>query len=268
MTQLWSQRQGFRSSLREEFWTAFYTALRSRLIPFHIKLWSPYYRETTRIIEDSAASFMKEHIGHRIKLFNTEESYHRPADDNRVLDYIEVFYLMARHEKLRQTYTADVNTLFRRFNQPFELVEGKVHRRGSELLEDPIERLEDLVIPDDQLLKYLLAAREAFLDAREDRRLEGLRSLWDAFERLKSSGAPDKKTAVTKLIEEMVPYTALRVHVDAIARSLTDIGNQTNIRHSEQRVTIIDQDPVFIEYLFFSCFALAGDDSEESDLPA
>jgi hypothetical protein len=119
-----------------------------------------------------------------------------------------------------------VNTLFRRFNQPFELVEGKVHRRGSESLEEPVERLEDLAIADAQLRKYLTASREAFFDAREDRRLEGLRSLWDALERLKSLGETDKKKAVAKLIDELSPYSALREHVNSIVQGLTDVGNK------------------------------------------
>lgn len=153
-------------------------------------------------------------------------------------------------------YYESRNALFRRFNQPFELVEGKVHRRGSESLERPVERIEDLVIPDEQLRNYLLAAREAFFDARVDRRLDGLRSLWDAFERLKSLSDQDKKKSVANLIESLAPYPSLKEPVETIVRQLTDIGNKANIRHSEQRVEILNEDGVLIEYLFFSGFAL------------
>jgi hypothetical protein len=197
MTQLWSHRQGFRPALKEEFWTAFYTALRSRLVPDYLPFWEPYYQKGYRedFREGNAESFMKEHIGDSIRLFYTDV-YERQTNNSRVLDYVEVFYLMA-HDQLRQVYADEVNTLFRRYNQPFELIQGKVHRRGSESLEEPLERLEDLRIRDKQILRYLHTAREAFFDAREDRRLEGLRSLWDAFERLKSLGDPVSDTTVS-----------------------------------------------------------------------
>lgn len=41
-----------------------------------------------------------------------------------------------------------------------------------------------------------------------------------------------------------------------MVRQLTEIGNKANIRHSEQRVEVINEDGVLIEYLFFSGFAL------------
>ena len=54
----------------------------------------------------------------------------------------------------------------------------------------------------------------------------------------------------------MARFEELRLHLDKVFRSYTDIGNASNIRHSERGKTLIDDDPILIEHLFYSVWSL------------
>jgi hypothetical protein len=51
-------------------------------------------------------------------------------------------------------------------------------------------------------------------------------------------------------------FEELRPHFDNIFRAYTAIGNTATIRHSERNKVFIDDDPVLIEHLFYSVWAL------------
>lgn len=257
----WSHRKGYREPLMGEFWSAFdsllhrlihqtdryrhqYGIFGGLVVPYGEAMWEDYKLQRA----------IRERIG-RDYYSPLKDHRKRPADEHHVLDFIEVFYdLAAKGHK--QSFSDAVNELLQRFNQPYELVKGEIHYRGSEVLDEPIEELDRMVVKDDPLRKYLEAAQAAFFDARQDRRLEGLRALYDAFERLKTLREGDKKGSVAKIVGELARFEELRPQFDALFRAYTIIGNTTSIRHSERDKVFIDDDPVLIEHLFYSVWAL------------
>lgn len=246
----WSHRKGHREPLTREFWSAYDSLLRR-----HIAI----FGNLVIIVGDSRYDYklmdaVRERIGRGYySPYNSARKV--PPNEDHVLDFIEVFYDLAMKQS-KQFYSDAVNGLFKRFNQPYELVNGEVHYRGSEVLDVPVEELDRMTVADEPLRKYLESAREAFFNARQDRRIEGLRAVYDAFERLKTLREGDKKGSTAKVVDELARAEELRPHIDKLFRAYTDIGNTANIRHSERDKVLIDHDAVLIEQLFYSVWAL------------
>jgi hypothetical protein len=79
--------------------------------------------------------------------------------------------------------------------------------------------------------------------------------LVDAFERIKSSQAKDKKQSLEQLIASISPDARIGKLLDDLFRRHTEIGNEYTIRHHEQdkkRLT----DEHLTEFLFFSYYNL------------
>jgi hypothetical protein len=199
---------------------------------------------------EPAEERLKELIGSRWTPISYSEVTLRPRREEEILDTIEAFWRLSEE---KASYTAEVNALFSRFNQPFKIEKGSVKRRGSEVLEKLFAA--ELSSTDEVVIKYIEAAVESFFYAKEDRRLEGLRSLYDAYDRLKSSLNSDKRESIRELIKTLAP-PSLGKPFDELLNALTSIGNEANIRHSEHRVTLIDHDPELIEFLFYSLYSL------------
>lgn len=256
----WSHRSGHCEPLTGEFWTAFDTLLRRLIMETEpqydvggffgvLAVPSEYGCD-----DEDLRTVIREKLG---------RDYYSPFDDYReapkrepdVLDFIEVFYDLAA-EPCKPTYTTEVNQLLARLNQPFELVAGEVHYRGSEVLDAPVEKLDGMTVRDEVLRGYLEHARDAFFDARQDRRLEGLRALYDAYERVKTLLDGDKKSSVSRTVEKLARHEELRPHFEQLFQSYTAIGNTANIRHSERDKVPLDDDPDLVEHLFYSGWAL------------
>ncbi|MCA9422692.1 MAG: hypothetical protein KC587_18505 [Nitrospira sp.] len=109
---------------------------------------------------------------------------------------------------------------------------------------------------DDKLDQLLDLARTKFLDPDSVVRREALEKLWDAWERVKTLEPPANKRESTKaLLDKAATEPQFRKLIENEARSLTDIGNNFHIRHSEiQQVEIQSEDQ--IDYLFHRLFAL------------
>lgn len=131
----------------------------------------------------------------------------RPREEPDVLDYVEALHDLALDQTLptsghsrsvsakpnctgRAAYTLEVNDLFVRFNQPYRVVRGRVLRRGSVVLDRLVE--EGLPVADEETERLLTSACKDFYFSREDRRLAGLRTLADAFERIKTHRLPGR----------------------------------------------------------------------------
>lgn len=158
----------------------------------------------------------------------------------------------ADYEVARQTYNHRVNEFFQRFDQPFYLAKGKVIRKRSPILHDHVTAT-DFPGAEPHLAQLLRTAIQDFFNPREDRRLSGLQVLVDAFERIKSSQAEDKKRSTEQLIASISPDARIGKLLDDLFREHTKIGNEYTIRHHEpdkRRLT----DEYLTEFLFFSYY--------------
>jgi hypothetical protein len=81
-----------------------------------------------------------------------------------------------------------------------------------------------------------------------------IEKLWDAFERMKTLFDPNKKTSITKLIKIMSNKLETTLWENEF-RSLTEVGNNYQIRHHETNKKPISSDTER-EYLFFRMLSL------------
>lgn len=152
-------------------------------------------------------------------------------------------------------YLAEINTMFRRCDHPYELdASGRVRRMGPPVLG---EELAATVFNsgDPELDRILETARRKFLDPDHEIRQESLEKLWDAWERLKTLLPGDKKAGIKALLDMAVSEEKFRERIEHEAKELTDIGNTFMIRHSET-----DKVPLavteHIDYLFHRMFSM------------
>jgi hypothetical protein len=154
----------------------------------------------------------------------------------------------------RYNYTVNVNSMLKRFNHPYKLQKGVIVRVDSEVLDSRITSVE-FRTDDDHLLTLLNSAVDNFLDRSGTKKLEGLRSIVDAFERLKTLEDTDKKKSVAQVIEKLSPFDEICLHYDDHLRKLTDFANKYTVRHHEVDKIVLD-DETLIDYLFYSYFNL------------
>ena len=108
----------------------------------------------------------------------------------------------------------------------------------------------------DPILDGLLeTARKKFLDPDVHDRREALEKLWDAWERLKTLEAEDKKRSVGLLLDKASRDSRFREVLEVEAKTLTEIGNSFMIRHTEVGKAPIRQDE-HVDYLFHRMFDL------------
>jgi hypothetical protein len=120
--------------------------------------------------------------------------------------------------------------------------------------------VEDLlkVLPvsgDPQLDELVRDARDKFQDKSPEVRKMALDRLWDAWERLKTLEAGDKKASITKILDSVAPTTEFRELLEREAQELTKIGNTFQIRHWERGTVPVEQ-VRHMDYLFHRLFAL------------
>ncbi len=133
----------------------------------------------------------------------------------------------------REDYRKDVNRLFRRNNLAFELkANGEIERLGPIILRDILART--IFRSEDQELNELLDdARKNISDPDLAMRRIAVEKLWDAWERLKTLGGPNKKQQINDLLTRAISLAELRDRIEQEAQELTEIGNKFRIRHSE-----------------------------------
>lgn len=200
---------------------------------------------------------------------------HEVPDTLQVLDTVEFFarrvsrpgkrdyHSYFRHHHVsdfdigagRASHRQAVNRMLRRTGHPYELdEEGAVQHLGAPVVGEAIAAA-SFNTGDGDLDRLLTTAIAKFSDPDPAIRAEGLEKLWDAWERLKTLLAADKKQGIADLIEQAVPEPNLRAQIETEAKALTEIGNKFMIRHTETdkpKLEALEQ----VEYLFHRMFAL------------
>lgn len=154
----------------------------------------------------------------------------------------------------RYKYTVEINAMLRRFNYPYRLQKGRIVRIGNELIDDWILAT-NFRTSDEHLLHLINTAVNNFYDKSGKKKLEGLRSLADALERLKSMEGADKKRSVEKVVAKLSPVEDIRLHFEEHLRKMTGFSNKYTIRHHEIDKTTLTDDTL-VDYLFYSYYNL------------
>jgi hypothetical protein len=191
----------------------------------------------------------------------TQESYH---------SFFRHHHLSYDRAAGQKEFRDKINTIFARNGIAFELhpvpsktpkgralgeSTGEIRRLGPPIAQDVL-RSSLFSTGDNELDTMLETARTKFLNPNPAVRRESLEKLWDAWERLKTLGpAPDKKASVKALLDSATSEPKLRSILEQEAKSLTEIGNTFQIRHSETTQTLLREDAQ-VDYLFHRLFAL------------
>ena len=171
-------------------------------------------------------------------------------------DFFRHYHLSFDYVMGRNEFAGDVNRIFRRNGLAYTLTnEGLIERLGPLVLRE--ELISTHFQSGDNILDGLLEdARRKFLSPRQEIRGEALEKLWDAWERLKTTGeGSGKKEQITSLLDAAAGPNSpqFRHHLEKDARKLTDIGNDLHIRHFEMDKEEI-QKSEHIDYLFHRLF--------------
>lgn len=149
-----------------------------------------------------------------------------------------------------------VNRVLSRNGIAFSLEQdGRVTRLAPPVLDEEL-RGAAFDTGDATLDGLLEAARNKFLSPDPTMRREALEKLWDAWERLKTlEPGVDKKASAKALLDKAADESSYRDVLEQEAMTLTKIGNNFRIRHSETtQVEIRTEDQ--IDYLFHRLLAL------------
>ncbi len=166
----------------------------------------------------------------------------------------EVYSRRAGQEKFR----SDVELIFARNGLAFTLGKDMRITRLGPAEARPL--LSDFTpdTGDADLDAKLRAAHTRFLSRDPQGRLDALRDLWDAFERLKTlERGGDKKASFQQLIDRAAPGSPFGQHLGAEMAELSKIGNAFHIRHFEHdRAPLPEPVSTTADYLFTRLAAL------------
>jgi hypothetical protein len=155
-------------------------------------------------------------------------------------------------KKARYDYTVNVNAIFSRFNHPYKLVNGHIIHLSSAVLDTRVFTHD--FNSDDQHLLGLLNKSIEFLGERSGKRkLDALRCIVDAFERLKTLEGTDKKKSIETVLTRISPNAEIQTLMNQHFRNLTDIANRSTIRHHERDRAILT-DNEFVDYLYYTYY--------------
>ncbi|HEE4846453.1 TPA: stationary phase or STEss regulating sigma factor [Klebsiella pneumoniae] len=155
----------------------------------------------------------------------------------------------------REEFREKINTIFARNSLAYELlVSGDIIRMLSPELK---QMMENISIPEEKELRsILMRVNEKIINYDVTIRYDGLKEIWDFWERLKSISYPaDKKESTKRLLDAAAQASEFRTILEIEAKELTDIGNNYFIRHTEMKQIKI-QDSDHIEYLYQRMFSL------------
>ncbi len=187
----------------------------------------------------------------------TKDDCGKPYTPERVvvMDIIQFWHKYSNSYQQGQLFK-EINILFERNELAFKLLEnGDIERLINPVLADNIKS-NPYNTGDKELDNYLDNAVAKFLHHDIKTRKEALKSLWGAFERIKTILLQhNKPKSVEKLIEKSSDCQEMRKYLDNEAKELTKIGNNFQIRHSEMNQTTINEEK-HIDYLFHRMFSL------------
>ena len=207
---------------------------------FNYKLDGP--PETVEILD--VLEFCWRHVGEPVT-----GSYH---------SFFQHFHLSFNRDSGQNKYSEEVNRILSRNGLAYTLTDvGIIERLSPPVLSE--ELVSAQFVTGDSELDYILeSARRKFLNPREDIRREALLELWDAWERLKTTGqGADKKEQITALLNDAagMVYPKFRQLLEKEALELTSIGNNHQIRHTEVSQEKVEKSE-HIDYLFHRLFSI------------
>jgi hypothetical protein len=154
----------------------------------------------------------------------------------------------------RVIFREEVNEVFRRNDLAYHMgPDGQIVRVHSPVLQASLRA--PFQTGDATLDDFLRRAVELFLDPAPTARTDALKVLWDAWERVRTLHAADKKQSMAILLEKVTHEEAFRTTLDSEAKELNRIGNSFAIRHSGTEQTPLESD-CHVSYLFHRLFAL------------
>ena len=153
-------------------------------------------------------------------------------------------------------FRAAINRIFARNQLAYELKDnGQIQRLAAPVLHELLTA-SAFRTGDASLNSLLESARAKFLDPDANVRREALEKLWDAWERVKTlEPGPDKRSSVKALLDQAADEPTFRDVLEKEARTLTDVGNRFQIRHSETSQVPLQRND-HVDYLFHRLFAL------------
>ncbi len=166
------------------------------------------------------------------------------------------YHLKFDDEAGQHEFRESVNRIFQRNRLVYELTEqGNIQR----LLEPEVSKIihARYQTNDTELNKMLETACRKFVSPDISERQESLKSLWDAWERIKTIDGSDKKTGISSILDAVAGSASpnFRDVLEFEARELTRIGNTFQIRHSETDQEYLDS-AEHVDYLWYRMFAL------------
>jgi hypothetical protein len=154
----------------------------------------------------------------------------------------------------RYEYTVQINKMLQRFNHPYKLQKGIIKHLTSKILDSRVLSIE-LKSDDAHLLRLIERALDNFYDRSGDKKLDGLRNIVDAFERVKTLEGSNKKTSVKRVIANLSSVDEICSVFDDHLHKMTELANQYTIRHHESDKIVLD-DEELIDFLFYGYYNL------------
>ena len=180
------------------------------------------------------------------------------AEEGSYHPFFQHFHLSFTRELGRQKFLEAVNRMLSRNGLAYTLTDGgQMQRLGPPVLREGL-RSAVFNSGDWELDQILESARRKFSNPRAEIRREAVLELWDAWERLKTTGQGDNKgDQITSLLDDAagLAYPRFRERLETDARELTSIGNNHQIRHSELTQEKVENS-AHVDYLFHRLFSM------------
>ena len=170
--------------------------------------------------------------------------------------YNHYHYKFLNNGQSTSKFREKINIIFSRNGIVFYLDDdGLIKRTVPESLKKIVTDIR-FSTKDNDLNKLLSIAYVKFVLPKPESRIESLEKLWDAFERIKTYYEDNKKTSATTLISTISSGNSLfNRHMEKEFKSLTDMGNNFQIRHFERNKVQLKTN-LHIDYLFYRMSAL------------
>jgi len=159
-------------------------------------------------------------------------------------------------KKIKNIFIEEINKIFERNGIVFYLnSSGEINRTIAKAIEPLINKI--YKTNDNRLNKLVKLSQDKFILPKIEDRIYALEKIWDAFERMKTYYMhKNKKQSIEELIQlvskDSVDFANL---LNDECKSLTDIGNNYQIRHFEtNRIEI--KDNKHIDYLYYRMISL------------
>ena len=173
-------------------------------------------------------------------------------------NFFQHYHLTFDREAGRQKFSEEVNFILSRNGIAYALTGGGViERLGPSVLNEELATTQFLT-GDSELDHILESARRKFLNPHEEPRREALLELWDAWERLKTTGVgTNKGDQISSLLDDAAgsAYPVFRERLETDAKELTSIGNNHQIRHTEVTQEKVEASE-HLDYLFHRLFSM------------